>query len=183
MANIRIATRYALALMSAAEEQKLVDRVVENMETLDRLVRESREFLLFLRNPVINREKKKAVLQEIFTKAFHPLTLGFLELLAEKGREWILEEICTRFFALRDDRAGIVNVHINAATDLTKEQQKSIQQRFEEITKKNVRLEISVARDLKGGFLAQVGDTVFDGSVKRQLELLRKRFGEGVGVN
>lgn len=183
MSNIRVSIRYAEALMTSAEEQKLFDRIVDDVELIDGMIHDSREFLLFLKNPVVDRAKKWTVLEELFGKKLHSLTMGFLRLLAEKGREEILPDFCTRFFDLRDERLGIVNVSIRAATELSKDQQKSIQKRFEELTKKSVRLAVNVDQDLKGGFLARVGDTVFDGSVKRQLELLRKRFIEGVGVN
>ena len=183
MANIRIATRYAQALISAAEKQKLLDRVAADMETLERIMRDSRDFILFLRNPIIKSEKKGSLFSEIFGKTLHEVTLGFLQLLAQKGREEILPDIAGRFFALRDEKLGIVNIGIKAATELSKEQQATIQKRFEEITRKSVRLNVIVEKELKGGFLARVGDTVFDGSVKRQLELLREKFAEGVGVN
>lgn len=183
MANIRIATRYAQALISAAEEQKLLDRVAADMETLERIMRDSRDFMLFLRNPIIKSEKKGSLFSAIFAASLHSVTMGFLQLLTEKGREEVLPDIARKFFALRDEKLGIVNVGIRASTELSKEQQKTIQKRFEDITRKTVRLNVSVENELKGGFLARVGDTVFDGSVKRQLELLRERFAEGVGVN
>ena len=182
MANFRIATRYAEALMTAAEEQQVLNRVASDVETLDRIIKSSRHFLLFLKSPVINREKKQNVLSELFGKKLHALTLGFLQLLAEKRREDVLGEICEQFFSLHDTQRGIVGVGIQAATELTKEQQNVIQKKFEEITKKSVRLSVRMEKDLRGGFLARVGDTVFDGSVRRQLELLRERFAEGAGI-
>lgn len=183
MANIRVAARYAEALLTAAEEQKLLDRVAADMMALEETMRKSREFSLFLKNPIVKREKKQRVLAELFGKTLHAMTVGFLVLLAEKGREEFLHDICTQFFALHDARLGIVNVKIRAATELSGDQQKLIQRHFEGITQKKVRLQMSVEKELRGGFLARVGDTVFDGSVKRQLELLRERFAEGVGVN
>ncbi len=183
MANIRVAARYAEALLTAAEEQQLLDRIAADMKALEETMRKSREFFLFLRNPIVKREKKQRVLSELFGKTLHAMTVGFLVLLAEKGREEFLQDICTQFFVLHDRRLGIVNVHIRAATELSGDQQKTIRQHFEGLTRKKVRLDLTVEKELKGGFLARVGDTVFDGSVKRQLELLRERFAEGAGVN
>ena len=183
MANIRIAARYAEALLTAAEEQKLLDRIAADMKALEETMRKSREFSLFLKNPIVKREKKQRVLSELFGQSLHPMTVGFLVLLAEKGREEFLQDICTQFFALHDVKLGIVNVHVKAATELSGEQQKTIRQHFEEFTLKKVRLDMIVEKELRGGFLARVGDTVFDGSVKRQLEMLRQRFTEGAGVN
>lgn len=182
MANVRIAARYAEALMTAAEEQQLRERVAADMKALEETMRKSREFSLFLKNAIIKREKKQVVLSELFGKTLHAMTVGFLVLLAEKGREEFLQDICTQFFALHDTRLGIVNVKITAATELSAGQQKGIQERFEELTRKKVRLDMTVEKELRGGFLARVGDTVFDGSVKRQLELLREKFVEGVGA-
>lgn len=183
MPDIRAAKRYAEALISAAEEQQLLDRVTDDMQMLERMMKESRDFSLFLKNPVIKRGKKEIILEELFGKKVDTLTLSFIRLLAEKGREDILGEVTTQFFALRDVRLGIVAVEIRAAEDIAKDQHKKIQERFEGLTNKKVRLAFSVDRQLRGGFLARVGDTVFDGTVKRQLELLRKRFEEGVGPN
>lgn len=183
MADIRAAKRYAEALMSAAEEKKLLDRVTEDMQTLGRMVSESREMILFLKSPVIRTEKKAAILREILGKKLHDLTMSFVILLAEKGREGILPEIGTQFFALRDERLGIVSVEIKAAEEIPKDQHDRIQKRFEGLTQKKVRLAFSIDKQLKGGFLARVGDTVFDGTVKRQLELLKERFDKGVGPN
>jgi F-type H+-transporting ATPase subunit delta len=183
MANSRAAKRYAEALMSAAEQQKILGRVTEDMQSLERVMNESKELVHFLKSPVIKKEKKRRILTELFGKQMHALTMSFIDLLAAKGREDILAEIGSQFFALRDERLGIVGVEIQAADQLSKDQHEKIQKQFEGITRKKVRLAFSIDKQLKGGFLAKVGDTVFDGTVKRQLELLRKRFEEGVGSN
>ena len=183
MANFRIAARYAEALITAAEEQQLLDRVAADMRALEETIQKSREFSLFLKNPIIKREKKEVILSQLFGKTLHEMTVGFLVLLAEKGREEFLQDICTQFFALHDKRLGIVHVKIQAATELSADQKKNIQTRFEELPRKKVRLDMTVEKGLKGGFLARVEDTVFDGSVKRQLELLRERFVKGVHAN
>jgi F-type H+-transporting ATPase subunit delta len=51
------------------------------------------------------------------------------------------------------------------------------------MTRKSVRIAFSVDKQLKGGFVARVGDTVFDGSLRRQLELLREHFVEETARN
>lgn len=164
--------------MELAEEQKQLDRVVEDLELLQRTTKESREFLLFLKSPVIKKEKKKEIFSSLFGDRLGPLTSSFVALLIEKGREDILPQIINQFFALRDERLGIVTVDVKAATELTNDQVNAIRQRFEGITKKKVRVALSLDKQLKGGFLARVGDTVYDGSVRHQLELMRERFHE-----
>ncbi len=183
MKQLRVARRYAEAVMGLAEEQKKLDRVADDFQTLHHILKESRELVAFLRSPVVAKEKKKAVFAELSKNRFGDLTLLFFNMLVEKGREDALTEILEQFFLLHDDMLGIVIVEVKAATDLSKEQHDAISRRFEGITKKKVRVTFSLDKELKGGFVAQVGDTVFDGSIRRQLELMRRRFVEGTASN
>jgi F-type H+-transporting ATPase subunit delta len=132
---------------------------------------------------VVTKEKKRAVLGAVFKEKVGMMTFDFLNLLVEKGREDVLEDILVEYFKLRDEELGLITLDLRAAVDLTPDQQKTIAKRFEEMTKKKIRVVFSVDKQLKGGFVARVGDTVYDGSVLRQLELLRTRFAEGAGRN
>jgi F-type H+-transporting ATPase subunit delta len=146
-------------------------------------MKESLELQSFLKNPVISKEKKLTALSELFKARVGTLAFDFLNLLVEKGREDVLDSILVEYFKMRDDQLGIMTLELRAAVDLTSDQQKTIAQRFEEMTRKKIRVVFSVDKQLKGGFVARVGDTVYDGSVSRQLELLRSRFAEGAGRN
>ncbi len=182
MSNLRTANRYAEALMTTAEELQVLKRVSDDFTVLRRSINESHEFQLFLKSPIIKKEKKQQVFEATFGEAIQPLTLKFLFLLAEKRREDILLNIIEAFFRLQDEALGIVNVHVNAAAELSAQQTVQLEQRFEAYSKKKVRVDISLDPKLIGGFIARIGDTMFDGSVKRQLELLRKRFEEEIAV-
>lgn len=176
MRNVRVARRYAQAMMDLAAEQKTLDRLSDDFAILQRAVQESREFVAFLKSPVIGAEKKKSVLRGMFQSKLSVSALDFLEMIAEKKREDVLGQIIEEFFNLRDERMGIVNVDVRAAVDLSGDQHRQIEKRFESITRKKVRISFSLDKRLKGGFIARVGDTVYDGSIRRQLELLRERF-------
>jgi F-type H+-transporting ATPase subunit delta len=183
MEGLRAARRYAEAVLGMSEEMKQVDRLVSDMEVLRNAIKGSREFVSFLKSPVISKDKKRSVLAELFRHNIDESTLGFLDLLIEKNREDVLPLIIEEFFRLRDERMGVVTVDVRAAAELTKEQQQAIEKRFETMTRKSVRMAFSVDKQLKGGFVARVGDTVFDGSLRRQLELLRERFVEETARN
>lgn len=182
MAESRVAYRYALAILETAEEKKTLDRVSQDFEAVEQLIKSSHEFLLFLRSPVVNTQKKKSVLSELFKKRLSELSFTFILLLTTKNRETILPEIIEQFYRLRDERLGIENVTVRSAVTLTKEQEKKLVTRLEQVTKKKVRLHESVDKRLKGGMAVQIGDTVWDGSVAHQLEILRERLMKGVHV-
>ncbi len=176
MSNLRIANRYAEALMTTAEELHFLKDVSDDLTVIKRSIDESHEFRLFLKSPIIKKEKKQQVFEAAFGKSIQPLTLKFLSLLAEKGREGILLNIIEAFVRLQDETLGIVNVHVKTASELSAQQTLQLEQRFETYSKKKVRIDVSLDSKLIGGFIARIGDTMFDGSVKRQLELLHKRF-------
>lgn len=164
--------------MELADEQKQLNRVAEDFEVLQRAIDESREFIAFLKSPVIKKEKKKEVIAVLFRTRVSKITMSFLDLLVEKSREDALKQIVEQFFALRDSKLGIVNVDVRAAAEFSKDQHQAIEQRFATMTKKKVRVSFSLDKQLKGGFIARIGDTVYDGSIRRQLELLRERFAQ-----
>jgi F-type H+-transporting ATPase subunit delta len=182
MSNLRIANRYAEALMTTAEELHELKQVSDDLTIIRRVIHESHEFQLFLKSPIVKTEKKQQVFEATFGKAVQPLTLKFLILITEKGREDILLNIIEAFFRLQDETLGIINVHVKAAAELSAQQTAQLEQRFKAYSKKKVRVDVSLDSKLIGGFIARIGDTMFDGSVKRQLELLRKRFTEEITV-
>lgn len=179
MSQVRVARRYAEALLDLAEEQKELDRAGADLQVIQRAAQGSHELVLFLKSPVINKDKKRTIFAQLFKPRASTLTMNFLGLLIERGREDILLEIIDQFSALRDERQGIVHVEVKAATELTDGQTKQLQKRLESYTKKKVRFSFRMAKQLKGGFVAKVGDTVFDGSVQRQLELMKECFVQG----
>lgn len=181
--NARVARRYAEALLGASVEARQEEAVAADLEMLSTAIRESRDFRAFLKSPVIKREKKLEVVRAAFEGRVAPLSMEFLLLLAEKGREGMLAQTVVEFRRMRNERLGIVSLGLSAATELSKEQSDLIRKRFEELTKKTVRVEFSLDPALIGGFRARMGDTVYDGSVQRQLELLRLRFAQGDGLN
>jgi F-type H+-transporting ATPase subunit delta len=178
MANLRIANRYAEALMTTAEELQILKKVSDDLTVIQHIIKESHEFLLFLKSPVIKKEKKQEVFKATFASSVQPLTIQFLSLLIEKEREDALPGIIEAFFRLQDEMLGIVHVHVRTAAELSQQQTSQLKQRFESYSKKKVYIDLSLDKQLIGGFIARIGDTVFDGSVKQQLELLRKRFAE-----
>ena len=183
MSVYRVARRYAEAAYGLAEEQKLGERFAADLALVQEAIKSSREFLAFLKSPVISRDRKRAALSEIFKARLSSFTFSFLNLLVEKGREELLGDIAGEYFKLRDDRQGILTLDVRAAVEMNGDQQKAIVKRFESLTGKKIRPAFSIDKELKGGFVARIGDTVYDGSLLRQLELLRERFAEGVAGN
>ena len=183
MVNVRVARRYAQAMVELAEQQHSVDLFASDLEMMREAINGSAELRLFLKSPIIGKVRKMEVLKLLFGGKVGETVFQFIGLLAEKGREDILSDIINQFFAIRDERQGILNADVRTAVDFLKEQTSQLQSSLESYSKKRVRIKFSVDKQLRGGFVARIGDTVFDGSIKRQLELLRERFVEATGIH
>ena len=176
MTESRAAYRYALAMIGLAEELKQLDKVSRDFEVMSSLVKQSRDFFLFLKSPVVNKERKKTVISEIVKGRVSEPTFRFLRLLISKGRETIVPEIIEQFSKLRDERLGVLKASVRAVQPLTPEQEKRLVEQLNRVTKKNPRLQFEKDENIIGGFIVQYEDTVWDGSVRHQLELLRQKF-------
>ena len=176
MAATRIARRYAVALMDVAEEVGAVERVAADLEGIGGTLRNARDLRLLLASPVVTAEKKKAVLDALFGARIARPTSLFLALLVQKRREQHLAEIASQFSALRDEKQGVVTADVTAAVDLSPGQQQELGRRLERATSKRVRLRLRRDPAIGGGILVQIGDTVFDASVRHQLKVLRGRL-------
>lgn len=179
MKHVRVARRYAVALMTAAEESRSIDSVAADLQKVGKLLKDSRDLVLFLNSPVIPARKKALVLRELFENKVGKEVLTFFLLLARKGREDVIPDIVGQFAALLDQRQGIVDANVKAAFAIDKEQEQLLKKRLEAYTAKTVRMDIGIDESLKGGLVIQIGDTVLDGSVRHQLELLKNRFMAG----
>ncbi|MEW6509687.1 MAG: ATP synthase F1 subunit delta [Bacteroidota bacterium] len=179
MKNVRVARRYAAALMAVAEELHSVQSIDADLNLIERTVKASRELRLLIASPVVSPARKQGVIHALFDGKVGVATMSFLELLIGKQRESHIPGIVEQYRALRDDRLGIVSVEVTAAVALTPEQEKELAAGLERTMGKQVRLHIRVEGGIRGGLVLRVGDTVRDASVRRQLEILRERFRTG----
>ena len=179
MPDSKIANRYATSLFENSLDKDNLETVYNDiylfMDTFDK----SKDLKVAIESPVIRTELKFSLIDEIFADKLSKDTLNFIHFIIDKKRENLFYEITKRFVDMRNEHLGIVEMEVKTAFEFTKEQISSIQEKFEKILNKKVILSITVDKNLVGGFIAQVGDTVYDASVIHQLDMLRKEFKQG----
>ncbi len=176
MADYKVSMRYATSLLDLAVEKNMMDVISADIELISSSMIHSRELAKALKNPVIKPETKVSILDEIFKSKVNAETMHFVRFLVKKGRENLLLEIAEKFLKLRDERAGIVNVNVRTAFELTDSQINELKSKIETMLNKKARLKVNIDPDVVGGFIAQVNDTVYDASVKHQLETLKQQL-------
>lgn len=176
MQNIKVAKRYAKSLIDLAKETGAVDAVHADMKLLVSVCQSNKDLTNLLGNPIINSDKKQAVLNAVFGDKIHKLTHSFFEILIRKGRESDLYEIGKEYIAQYKQLKGITTALVITATGLNDHLRSEVNRLVKESVKREVELLEQVDKNLIGGFVLRIGDKQYDASVVSQLRRLAKEF-------
>ncbi len=180
MSQSAVAVRYAEALLEAAQEKDALDAVASDVEGLLNLLLGSEDLSNFVADPMMRSDQKKRILGNLFEGKINALTLNFLIVLCDNRRERMLEEILAGFTTVLDERQGIAKAHVTSAVPLTSEQEDRLVARLSAFSGKKVHLETTIDASLKAGFVARLGDQVFDSTLTTQLKRLQRQLVSGV---
>ena len=172
------ARRYAQALFLIAEKNGDQDRWLADLEVLASSSRNP-DFIAFIDSPKIENAKKIEVIREAFSKSISDLPLNLVSLLATRNSVASLSGIADAFQELVDSEKGMERAEIISAVKLTEEQEKGIVDKLTQMVGKKLSVTTYVDESILGGYLARVGDRLLDGSVKTQLEDMRRELIRG----
>ncbi len=176
MIDKKVSSRYASSLLQFAQEKKLFEQISQDFLFVSKVLNENPKLVNALSSPVIKPSIKKAIIKEVFEKNISAEALSFLLFLIDKNRENLLQAIIRQFFNLRNDLLGLADVDVQVAFDISEEQQNLIKTTLEKLVGKKISISVDINKNLIGGFVARLNDTVFDASIKHQLELLKKQL-------
>ncbi len=177
MQNPRLAERYAKSLIDFSQEQNQLEPVYNDIMLLDAICRQSREFVLMLKSPIINADKKHKIIDAVAQDKISKITQTFIKLLAGKSRESNLPEIITSFIEQYNKIKGIHKVKLTTATPITDEIKNSFIRKIEAGTSiNNIKLETIVNEKLIGGFVLEMEGKLIDASILRDLNDVKKQF-------
>lgn len=172
----KAAGRYAGALLDTAIEKDILEEIYKDMLFLKRTIDDSRDLQLFLKSPLIKKAVKISAMKEIFGDKIHELSMNLINLLSEKNREKLLHEITGAFELLHKAHHGIIDIDVESAFELDKDQLNDLKNELEKSTGKHVDMHLTIDEDLIGGLKVRIDDTVIDGSVKHKLSQLKEDF-------
>lgn len=174
-----IAKRYARALFDIAREEGTIEAIYGELKGFSSLLKESADLAEFFANPVFDNSDKATVMGEILKKSkVSAATSNFLRLLVDKGRIGALGEIEECYRRYMDDVLNKVRVDVKTAFPLSNELSARIKEQMEGLTGKNVEMVVDEDPSLLGGVVIGVGDTLYDGSVRAQLNSIRELIKE-----
>jgi F-type H+-transporting ATPase subunit delta len=180
MTHSALASRYASALVDVATGPKSgVDphQLLGELRGFEEVLAASAELRAALTSPSVPPARKRAVVGAIGAKlGISRIARNFLFVLTDHRRLAMLTEVLEAFDLLSDERLGFTRVEIRSAQELDERQRAAVSHGLERLTGRNVRMRYAVDRGLLGGLVARIGSTVYDGSVRGQLEALGKRL-------
>lgn len=172
MREQRVSSRYAKALTDLAIENKIEFDIKNDLDLIKKAVNESRELLNYINSPIIRSFKKKEVFTELFSPKIHNITMMFLKLLAEKGRESLVFDIIEEFNIEFNIRHKRLPVEIMSANDLSEDIKTKTIEKIESITGMTVLPTYTLDKSIIGGLMIRYADIIFDASIKSKLNNL-----------
>jgi F-type H+-transporting ATPase subunit delta len=177
------AARYARALADVildAKNQVTPEATLAAMQAVEAAMQDSPELRATLLNPAVAGPKKRAVLGRLADSLGVPAVVkNFLYVAVDRRRIHQLAEIRQGLEQMLDERLGLVRADIASAHALTEAQRAQIEAQLARLSGKRIRPHYAVDAALVGGVVARVAGTVYDGSVRGQLEALRRKLVAG----
>lgn len=172
-----LADRYANALVDVALENKQADQVKQELSAFAALVSESPELHSLLANPAIARQAKHAAIEQIVALMGASRTLrNYLFVIVDQRRAGLLVEIEQAFSRLLDARLGIMQARVTSATELNAQERDQLAAALGKLTGEKVQAQFATDAALIGGAVVRIGSTIYDGSLRTQLERMRAKM-------
>jgi len=169
-----VAKRYATALIRVAQDTNNLDGIQRDLDRLAMVVSQNKDLKEVMESPVLAPIQKKAIFKSLQEKLNLGESVRNLSLiLIDQDRMDVLPLLGRLFQDMADEALGQVRVTAKVASELGS-QEATLKATLEKALGLRVILEVSVNPKLLGGMAIQVGDKVFDGSLKRELEEIKE---------
>ncbi|MEP6901574.1 MAG: ATP synthase F1 subunit delta [Actinomycetota bacterium] len=175
-----VARRYATALADVVLKGGETEAIKTELKLWEDLIKSNNNLRTVFANPAIAHLGKEKVLEGLLAKTKpSKTTANFLRVLLQNSRLTELAEINEKFASVLDERNGIVSADVTSARPLSDAQKAEFQVNLTKLTGKKVNLTFDIDENIIGGVVTRVGSTVYDGSVKTQLENLKEQLVNG----
>ena len=167
---------YAAGLAKLADAEGELNRVADELYQLGRTVESSDELRSPLSDRSIPASRRIGVLEDLLGSNASPVTLNLVSMLVGAGRGNHIGPISDELVRQAAETRGQAVAEVRSAVALNDDQRDRLRSALSNATGMNIDIVVVVDPDILGGVVAQVGDTVFDGSVRTRLEKMKERL-------
>jgi F-type H+-transporting ATPase subunit delta len=173
----RVARVYAEALLTVAEQRGQAEDIGRELQSLvTEVYAKVPGVEAALASPVVKRSAKAPILEHSFKNNVSDLLFNFLNVLNAKDRLMLVRHVAAAYSGLVDERAKRVRVIVQSAVPLTDAQTEHLRAAIGQATGLEPVVHAKVDERLLGGMIVQVGDQVFDSSVRYRIEAIRNQL-------
>lgn len=170
------AIAFADAIMQLAEERHDLQNVAAEMKSMGDALADVPQLRSFFSNPAVTDADREIFLSRTLLPKSSSLVGSFLKLLSSRRQLGQLEAICDAFEKLMDEKLGKIEVDVTVSRKLTNQELEIVRQRISVAIRKEAVVHQYVDESILGGIIIRVGDQLIDGSVKAQLESMRRKM-------
>lgn len=175
-----VARRYAAALADVVIKTNETDAVKTELKTWQEMIGSNADLQSAFGSPAISQASKEKVLESLIAKT-QPTktTANFLRVLLRNSRLTEIGEINEKLASVLEERSGVISAQVTSARPLSEGEKTEMQTNLTKLSGKNINLKFEIDETLIGGVVTRIGSTVYDGSVKTQLEELKAQLVKG----
>jgi len=174
-----IASTYARAFADVVLSARLdANRAIGGLRRIAGLLSESTQLRRVWENPAVPADQKRKLLDAIVHReGIEPHVRNLIAVLIDHRRVQFLDRITQQLEKELDARLGFAEANITSARELGDAEKRTLEAQIEKVTGKKIRARFGLDASLLGGAVVRVGSTIYDGSVKGQLEKIRETIG------
>lgn len=176
MRDDTVAREYAETLFALAERHEGLEAFGRGVDLITGLLDQDPDFRLFLETPRIDADEKKALVAKVFANELPVHLVSFLLVVIDKRRQRLLRHIARAYRALVDEKEGRAHVEVTVARPIDDATLKLLTERLSEVLGVTAVPHVRVRPEILGGVVVRTGDTIYDGSVRRQLDGMRRQL-------
>lgn len=172
----KISSTYAQALFDVALEENLLENIKDDLNAIRSVMKEQSKLMEVLTLPKLDKAEKKELVKSVFEASTSKVLVDFLMLLIDKDRINLLTEIVMAYNELVNKHFGILEGTVYSAVPLNEGQLTELTYAFTKKLNQKVKLNVEIDPSLLGGYKVNLGDVVYDNSIKLQLKNLKNNL-------
>lgn len=176
MRDETVSRNYAETLFELARRNEALEEYGDGLAALAKQLDEEPRFRQFLETPRVDDDDRKALVRKVFGASLPKLVVNFVLVTIDKRRQRLLRGISRQYQLLLDEHLGREHVEVTLARPADAATEKVIADRLSGALGKKAIPHIRVKPEIIGGLIVRTSDTIFDGSVRRRLEGMRRRL-------
>jgi F-type H+-transporting ATPase subunit delta len=177
MISAAVLGRYARSLAEVALELNDEERVSRDLAEYREVFQAVPDLLVAFDSPAVTRDAKENVFSALLVRyPVRKVTENFLRVLLQHNRIRYFDQIYEIYVTTVNEHKGIATAAVTTAAPLSERELTGLRESLSKVTGKIIKLDVQLDSGLLGGVVVQVGSTVYDGSIRRQLSEMRRHL-------